>query len=68
MVAAEAKFHVSCRVNFQKPVLQNKTPGRSVSAEKITISNKSCEILEEDVDLCTVSEFHNIMSNLGNNI
>ena len=30
--------------------------------------NKACEILEEEVDLYTVSEFHNIMSSLGNNI
>ena len=66
MVAAEAIYHVSCRVNFEKkPVPQNKTTGRPVSTENVTIFNKACEILQEDVD---VSEFHNIMSSLGNNI
>ena len=68
MVAAEAKYHVSYRVNLEKPVPQNKTPGRSASTEKVTISNKACEILEVDVDLYTVSEFHNITFSLGNNI
>ena len=67
MVAAEAKYHVSCRVNFEKPVPQNKTLGRPVSTEKITISNKACEIVE-DVQLYTVSEFYNIMSSLRNDI
>ena len=46
---------------------QSKTPTRPVSTEKVTIINKACEI-PEDVDLHTVSEFHNIMSSLGNNI
>ena len=68
MVAAEAKYHVSCRVNLEKPVPQNETPGRPASTEKLTISNKACEILEVDVDLYTVSEFHNLTSGLGNNI
>lgn len=68
MVAAEAIYHVSCRVNFDKPVSQNKTLGRPVSTEKITISNKACEIVEEDVQLYTVSEFYNIMSSLRNDI
>ena len=68
LVVAEAKYHVSCRVNLEKPVPQNKTPGRPVSTEKVTMFNKACEILEEDVDLYTVSEFHNVMSSLGNNI
>ena len=46
---------------------QSKTPARPVSTEKVTIINKACKILE-DVDLHTVSEFHNIMSSLVNNI
>ena len=44
------------------------TPGGPVSIEKVTIFNKACEILEEDFEMYTVSEFHNIMSSLGNNI
>ena len=47
---------------------QNKTLGRPVSTEKVTIPNKACEILEEDVDLYTVFEFQNITSSLGNDI
>ena len=68
LVTTEAKYHVSSRVNFEKPVPQNKTPGRPASTEKVTMFNKACEILEEDIDLSTVFEFHNIMSSLGNNI
>ena len=47
---------------------QNKTLGRPVFTEKVTIPNKACEILEEDVDLYTVFEFQNITSSLGNDI
>ena len=47
---------------------QNKSLGRPVSTEKVTIPNKACEILEEDVDLYTVFEFQNITSSLGNDI
>ena len=47
---------------------QNKTLGRPVSTGKVTIPNKACEILEEDVDLYTVFEFQNITSSLGNDI
>ena len=68
LVAAEATYNVSCRVNFEKPVPQNKTLGCPVSTEKVTIFNKACEILEEDVEMYAVSEFHNIMSSIGNNI
>ena len=68
LVAAEAKYHVSWRVNFEKPVPQNKTPGCPVSTENVTIFNQACGILEEDVDLDTFSEFHNIRPSLGNNI
>ena len=47
---------------------QNKTLGRPVSTEKVTIPNKACEILEEDVDLYPVFEFQNTTSSLGNDI
>ena len=47
---------------------QNKTLGRPVSTEKLTIPNKACEILEEDVDLYPVFEFQNTTSSLGNDI
>ena len=68
LVAAEAKYHVLCRVNCEKPVPQNQTPARPVSTEKVMIFNKACEILEENIDLYTVSEFHNMISRLENNI
>ena len=68
LVAAEAKYHVLCRVNFEKPVPQHQTPARPVSTEKVMTFNKACEILEENVDLYTVSELHNMMSRLENNI
>ena len=68
LVVADDKYHVSCRFNFEKPVPQNKTLGRPVSTEKVTIFNKACEILEEDVDLYTVSELNIIMPSLENNI
>ena len=47
---------------------QNKTLGRPVSTEKLTIPNKACEILEEDLDLYPVFEFQNTTSSLGNDI
>ena len=47
---------------------QNKTPGCSVSTEKVTLFDKACEILEKDVDWYIVSRFQNVMSSLKNNI
>ena len=48
---------------------QNKTPGRLVSTEKVMISNKVCENLEEEyIDLYTVSELHNITRDGKSNI
>lgn len=47
---------------------QNKTPGRSVSTEKMTLFDKACGILEKDVDSYIVFRFQNVMSSLKNNI
>ena len=47
---------------------QSKTPGRSVSTEKVTLFNKACQILEKDIDLYIVSRFQNVISSLKNNI
>ena len=47
---------------------QNKTPGCTVSTEKVTLFDKACEILEKDVDWYIVSRFQNVMSSLKNNI
>ena len=66
LVAAEAKYHIACRTNFENPLPKNKTSGRPVSTEKMTLFNEACKQLEDDVELYTVSEFYNMMSKLGN--
>ena len=65
LVAAEAKYHVAYRTNFENPLPKNQSSGRPVSTEKMSVSNKVCQTLENDIELYTVSEFFNMMYRLG---
>ena len=65
LLAAEAKYHASCRTNFENPLPKNESSGRPVSTEKLSVLNKACQTLEDDIDLYTVSEFYNMMCRLG---
>ena len=69
LVAAEARYHVACRTNFENPTPEYKTPGRPVSSRKMELFVKACEeFVENDLELYTVAEFHNLMATLGDNI
>lgn len=69
LVAAEARYHVACRTNFENPTPEYKTPGRPVSSKKMELFVKACEeFLENDFELHTVSEFHDLMGTLGDDI
>ena len=62
IVAAEARYHVLCRTNFENPLPKFETKGRPTSTQKLILFEKACESLEDDIELYTVAEFHNLMS------
>ena len=62
IVAAEARYHVLCRTNFENPLPKFETNGRPTSTQKLILFEKACESLEDDIELHTVAEFHNLMS------
>ena len=67
-MAAEARYHVPCRTSFENPVPKFEKKGRPTSTQKLMLFEKACESLEDDIELYTVAEFHNMMSKLGDGI
>ena len=68
LVAAEARYHVACRTNFENPMPKYSTPGRPTSTEKMALFNAACKKLEDDMELYTVAEFHSMMKELGDDV
>lgn len=69
LVAAEGRYHPGCRTNFETVnTFENCTPGRPVSASKLSNFEKACKVFENDVELYTVAEFHKMMSDFGDEI
>lgn len=68
LVAAEARYHISCRTKFENPLQEYVTPGRPVSSSKTALFEKACEEMENDMNLYTVSEFHALMSKGGDDV
>ena len=64
MVAVEARYHVTCRKNFENPFLVC-TSGRPVECDKQENFEKARIAMENDMELYTVSEFHKLMSEIG---
>ena len=61
LAAAEARYHVTCRKNFENPFSVS-APSRPVEISK-KIFEKTC--MENDMELFTVSEFHKFMPEIG---
>jgi len=68
LVAAEARYHIMYRRSFENPLPEYKTPGRPVSSNKTVLFEKACEVLENDMELYSVTEFHTLMSKFGEDI
>ena len=68
LVAAEARYHISCRTKFENPLPEYATPGLPVSLSKTVLFEKACEVMENDMNLYTVSEFHALMSKSGDDV
>ena len=64
LVAAEARYHVTCRKNFENPFSVS-APGRPVEHDKKENFEKACIAVENYMELYTVSEFHKPMSEIG---
>ena len=56
-VAAEARYHSACRSSFENPLLKKSSKGRPISTDKIAAFESMCSILEDEMELLTLSEF-----------
>ncbi|XP_047133401.1 uncharacterized protein LOC124811573 [Hydra vulgaris] len=68
LVAAEGRYHVSCRASFENPLLKYLTSGRPTCSNKMTSFNTICELLERDIELYTLSEFHLKMMSISDDV
>ena len=64
LVAAEAKYHSSCRTSFENSQPSKSTPGRPTSEGKMISFLTMCLKLENEMDLYTLTEFHEAMKKL----
>ena len=71
LVAAEARYHVSCYRKFmkqQQPEKDNVTsPGRPLDSERMKTSNKICQWLEDDAELYALQEVQQNMAEMSSN-
>ena len=56
-VAAEARYHSACRSSFENPLPKKSSKGRPISTDKIAAFESMCSILEDEMELFTLSEF-----------
>ena len=61
LIAAEAKYHKSCRSSFENPLPKYSSKGRPKSNRKVDAFENTCQILEDDMELYTVKEFQELM-------
>ena len=54
LVAAEARYHVACRTNFENSMPKYSTPGRPTSTEKMTLFITACKKLEDDMEQSSI--------------
>ena len=64
MVAAEARYHVTCRKIF-KIYFPVSTPGGPVKRDKQKYFGKACIAVGNDMELFVVSKFHKFMLEIG---
>lgn len=68
LVAPEARYHISCRSSFESSSNQ-KSIGRPAASSKLELFEEACtKFLENDIELYTVAEFHDMMSSLGDEV
>ena len=65
IVAAEARYHNSCRLKFEKSPTKLPT-GKPIESEKHGNFEKACIVMENDMELCIVNEFHKLMLKIAN--
>ena len=68
LVAPDARYHTSCRSSFETSI-NPKSIGRPTSSSKLELFEEACtKFLENEIELYTVAEFHDIMSSLGDEV
>ena len=67
-VAAEARYHSACRSSFENPLPKKSSKGRPISTDKIAAFESMCSILEDEMELFTLSEFQAKMEEQHENV
>ena len=49
--AAEARYHIPCRTNFENRVPKFEKKGGPTSTQKLMLFEKACQSLEDDIEL-----------------
>ena len=65
LVAAEAKYYKSCRSSFKNLPSSHLTPGCPTSEEKMNVFLSMCPKSEDEIDIYTLTEFHEAIAKLG---
>lgn len=61
LVAMEARYQLSCRPSFEKPLPRYLSKGRSFSTKENKVFGSICAILEEEMELQTLSRLQSMM-------
>ena len=56
-VAGEARYHSACRSSFENPRPKKSSKDCPISIDKIAVFESMCSILEDEMELFTLSEF-----------
>ena len=68
LVAAEARYHKSCRSTFENILPKRSSKGRPTSTRKVDAFEKTCKLLEDDMELYTVKEFQELMESQNEDV
>ena len=67
-VAVEARYYSACRSSFENTRPKKSSKGRSISTDKIAAFESMCSILEDEMELFTLSEFQAKMEEQHKNV
>ena len=68
LVAAEGRYHTSCRSRFENSIPKYASRGWPPSSAKLTAFNTMCDKMENECELYTIKDFHEAMQKLGGDV
>ena len=68
LVAAERRYHTSCRSSFENPIPKYASRRRPPSSDKLTAFNTMCDKMKNECELYTIKEFQEAMQKQGDDV